>query len=165
MKMRTITKPKKILLLDFDGVLHEYSSGWKGARNIPDPPVSGALEFLVEAIKYFDVCIYSARSRQFGGKRAMRKWLKKHYYELGMSLSGANDETFGNPFWKFISETAFADPWEYEVEWAISRLLKKIRFPTKKPAAFLTIDDRCFRFDGVFPDVAELLDFKPWWNK
>ena len=35
-----------ILAIDFDGVLHSYSSGWKGSRNIPDPPVDGAIEWL-----------------------------------------------------------------------------------------------------------------------
>ena len=68
----------------------------------------------------------------------------------------------GHPFYNFITETAFADPWEYEVKWAIKRLFKMIKFPKKKPAAFLTIDDRCFCFKGIFPDTAELLKFLPW---
>lgn len=29
---------KPILCLDFDGVIHSYASGWKGADVIPDPP-------------------------------------------------------------------------------------------------------------------------------
>ena len=61
-----------ILCIDFDGVLHSYSSGWKGARNIPDPPVTGAIEWLDSLVedgeavcamaprfRDFDVCIYT----------------------------------------------------------------------------------------------------------
>lgn len=155
----------KILLMDFDGVLHSYKSGWQGARKIPDAPVAGALEFLVEAIHHFEVNIYSSRSNQFGGRRAMKRWLKKCYFDLGISLSGADKETFSNPFWKFISKTTFADPWKDEVNWAIKRLLKQVKFPRRKPAAFLTIDDRCFPFEGVFPTMNEMLMFKPWHQK
>ncbi len=36
-----MTKP--ILCVDFDGVVHSYTSGWKGETVIPYPPVNGAL--------------------------------------------------------------------------------------------------------------------------
>ena len=32
---------KKTVVFDFDGVIHSYTSGWKGATIIPDPPVEG----------------------------------------------------------------------------------------------------------------------------
>lgn len=153
---------KPILSVDFDGVIHSYTSGWQGASKIPDMPVPGALEFLVEATHYFKINIYSCRSNQFGGRRAMKRWFKKHYFDLGMSLSGADKETFENPFWKFISKTAFADPWKDEVNWAIRRLFREIKFPRRKPSAFLMIDDRCFCFKGTFPDTAEMLKFSTW---
>ena len=70
---------KPILCLDFDGVIHSYTSGWKGARNIPDPPVDGALDFIIDAmLEGFDVVIHSSRARYFGGISAMRNWLRKH---------------------------------------------------------------------------------------
>jgi len=69
---------KPILCLDFDGVIHSYTSGWKGADVIPDPPVPGAMEFITTAIDYFDVHIFSSRSNQLGGIVAMQKWLAKH---------------------------------------------------------------------------------------
>ena len=37
-----------------------------------------------------------------------------------------------------------------------------LKFPTKKPAAFLTIDDRAICFDGTFPSTETMMSFKPW---
>ena len=37
-----------------------------------------------------------------------------------------------------------------------------LKFPTKKPAAFLTIDDRAICFNGKFPTSTEMMAFKPW---
>jgi hypothetical protein len=70
---------KPILCLDFDGVIHSYTSGWKGATNIPDDPVPGAIEFITDALMDgFDVVIHSSRARHFGGITAMKLWLKSH---------------------------------------------------------------------------------------
>lgn len=43
--------------------------------------------------------------------------------------------------------------------------VERIKFPTRKPAAFLTIDDRCICFKGVFPSLAEIAVFRPWNKK
>jgi len=169
---------KKILLLDFDGVIHKYSSGWKGARNIPDQPVSGALEFIVEATEHFDVCIYSARSSQFGGIQAMKKWLYDKYAEIGeikrtgwpspfRQFDEVDSKGSEIPRWYsngILNETSM-EPWEYEVDQGVKRFLKKIMFPKNKPAAFLTIDDRCFLFKEQFPSMEEISNFKPWYHK
>lgn len=69
---------RPILCLDFDGVVHSYSSGWKGADVIPDPPVDGAIAFMLHALKHFDVVIFSSRSNQHGGIGAMSMWLREH---------------------------------------------------------------------------------------
>jgi hypothetical protein len=69
---------KPILCVDFDGVIHSYTSGWQSATIIPDPPVEGAIAFLLEALRVFDVVIHSSRSHEPGGIYAMGEWLRKH---------------------------------------------------------------------------------------
>lgn len=68
-----------ILCVDFDGVLHGYESGWTGPRKIVDAPVDGAIEWLTKVVEdgWFRVEIFSSRSRYWGGRRAMKKWLRK----------------------------------------------------------------------------------------
>lgn len=66
---------KPILVLDFDGVLHSYTSPWTGADKVLDPPVDGAIAFLEEAVGHFDVQIFSSRNHQTGGIDAMAQWL------------------------------------------------------------------------------------------
>lgn len=79
---------KPILCLDFDGVLHAYTSGWQGATVMADGPVPGAMNFLAEAVQSFDVCIYSSRSKEDGGivamETALHTWLwdARHYEVL-----------------------------------------------------------------------------------
>jgi hypothetical protein len=126
---------KPILCLDFDGVVHSYTSGWKGARYIPDPPVPGAFDFMALAlVSGWDVVIHSSRARYCGGISAMRSWLKNHagnsYYD-----SPAGDG------------------------------LENVRFVRWKPSATITIDDRAITFAGTWPDCNELLSFKPWNKK
>jgi hypothetical protein len=148
-----------ILCLDFDGVLHSYKSGWKGARNIPDPPVDGAIEWLVNLVKSgeWQVCIYSSRSRYWGGRRAMKRWIRQHF-ELLVTKDTPDCVSF-------VCQTAFADPWAEEVEYAAKRLVRAIKFPLMKPAAFLQVDDRCICFDGNFPTSENMKQFKPWNKK
>ncbi len=73
---------KPILCLDFDGVLHSYTSGWKGVDVIPDPPVPGALDFVKSAIEHFEVHIYSSRSADQEGRKAMVNWLCEHNFPV-----------------------------------------------------------------------------------
>jgi hypothetical protein len=122
---------KPILCLDFDGVIHSYSSGWKGADVIPDPPVDGAIAFMLGALDHFDVSIFSSRSNQSGGIAAMQKWLRHHA---------------GNTWY----------------ETPLGPGLEDIKFPTEKPAAMVSIDDRALTFDGTWPSIESLKTFKPW---
>jgi len=124
---------KPILCLDFDGVIHSYESGWKGAGIIPDPPVPGAIAFLRKAVEHFYVVIFSSRSNQPGGWEAMRDWL---------DLRVAQDDP---------SVLLAEEPWHHAIGW-----------PTAKPPALVTIDDRAITFTGEWPTIEALKEFKPW---
>ena len=76
-----------ILVLDFDGVLHSYASGWQGADVIPDPPVPGALEFCREAVRHFAVWVVSSRCSRPGGPAAIVRWLEEHHFPGSMVVS------------------------------------------------------------------------------
>lgn len=72
------TEMTKTICMDFDGVLHSYSSGWKGACEIPYPPVPGAFDWLTAAVRRFEVCVYSSRSKEPGAIEAMRAWFSAY---------------------------------------------------------------------------------------
>lgn len=125
---------KPILCLDFDGVIHSYTSGWKGAKIVPDPPVDGVFCFMLGALNAgWDVVIHSSRSNQYGGINAMRIWLKHHAGQCW-------HESPAGPG------------------------IEDVRFVTKKPPAVVTIDDRALTFTGDWSDFdpVKLLKFKPW---
>ena len=67
----------KRIALDFDGVLHLYTSPWTTASEINDPPVPGALEAVKSWIEAgLEVVITSARANDPEGKTAIEEWLK-----------------------------------------------------------------------------------------
>lgn len=133
---------KPILCLDFDGVIHSYTSGWQGPSTISDPPVPGAMAFIIEALKHFAVAIYSSRSGQAFGIRAMKNYVDEHLYEYLKSSGLCTVEAASGEARRITTET--------------------ISWPTEKPSAFITIDDRALTFTGVWPSIESLLDFKPW---
>lgn len=142
----------KTIVLDFDGVIHSYTSPWLEADFIPDPPVPGALGFIKAVLENpeYKLAIFSSRNHQPGGIRAMCLWLKfwfiKEYgWEIGAAL--------GNQFAKHsnILGEDHVYYWEY--------------FPRVKPSAWLQIDDRAFTFNGMFPTFEEIDGFKPWNKK
>lgn len=131
---------KPILCVDFDGVVHSYSSGWKGASIIPDPPVPGALAWLWKATEFWDVQIYSSRSKDLGGRIAMARWLQAW-----------SEKAFGTDHPMSKMPVVLGDDYP-------------IKFVFEKPAAFLTIDDRAIQFDGDWSKLNPGLmrRFKPW---
>lgn len=124
---------KPILCLDFDGVCHSYVSGWKGAAVIPDHAVPGLFEFLETAKEHFEIHVFSSRSHQKGGTEAMIAWF--------MAERKAWRARGGKP------------PIDTPLE---------INFPKEKPAATVSLDDRCLLFAGTWPTLDTLVNFRPW---
>lgn len=127
---------KPILCLDFDGVIHSYTSGWQGAGVCNDPPVEGTEAFLYEATKHFRVMIYSSRSKSLAGRRAMKRYMRQHF-KTPLTFSPSHDADFLN---------------------------EAVSYPWFKPSALITIDDRALTFTGEWSDFTpeKLWAFKPW---
>lgn len=67
------------ICLDFDGVVHSYESGWKGATTIPDAPVPGAFDAIrAYLVNGMVVNLYSSRSKEDGAIEAMIYWFMEH---------------------------------------------------------------------------------------
>lgn len=126
---------KPILCIDFDGVIHRYDSGWKGATVIPDHVTDGFFEWAEQAAQHFKLVIYSSRSKEPAAIEAMQFWLAAE-----------------RKLWRENGGTHKIEaPLEFE-------------FASEKPAAFMTIDDRALCFEGDWSkiDPATLRNFQPW---
>lgn len=135
------TMAKKIICIDFDGVIHSYDNGF-GDGSIYGSIVPGFFEWVLKVRETFDLAVYSSRSKTLGGLGAMMDWMNTQLKEW---KKNNNREPAAPPF---LSDFVFA---------------------VEKPAAFLTIDDRAVCFDGNWfderYDPSQLLNFKPWNKK
>ena len=161
---------RPILCLDWDGVIYSYTSGWQGATVLPDPPVPGALDFIAWAMIDFKVAIYSSRSHQWGGRRAMKRWLR---HNVALELDRIVKETdnwnmdeaiLKHPILYFLHTEIrnTMEPWNVVLEDTARRFVKEIDFPNYKPPAKVSIDDRVITFTGEWPDLQTLKEFRPW---
>ena len=65
---------KKTLAIDFDGVIHKYSKGFKGLDNIYDGPMDGTYEALTKLIEEgYTLKILSSRPKEY-----IIKWLEEN---------------------------------------------------------------------------------------
>ena len=120
------------IAVDFDGVLHSYTSPWVAPHIIPGPPVAGAIWWLWLTLQHFDVVIHSTRCQTWRGRRAVRAWLRKHAKAKGL--------------------------WREETK----RGLEDVKLSYSKPPALVYLDDRALRFEGKFPSVDEIHRLRPW---
>jgi hypothetical protein len=126
---------KPILCIDFDGVIHSYEKGWRDGT-IYGTVVPGFFEW-VEAVRdRFTLVIYSSRSKDAEGRKAMMDWFTDQRIKWLQAGGARRGDSLD------------------------------IIFANVKPAAWLTIDDRaiCFRGDWSAPELSAdaLRAFKPW---
>ena len=82
MSYKLIITYKPTIAMDFDGVIHSYTSGWQGADKCPDPLVEGIDEVIKDLRKDYKVVIVSSRAETVEGRLAIRDYLKKYNIEV-----------------------------------------------------------------------------------
>jgi hypothetical protein len=126
-----------IIAVAFDGCINSHLSGWQGVDQIPDPPVPGAIEWLMANRHHFEIHIVSSRLAERDGLLAVFDWLVAR---------GVPDEV--------LSCYPAVGP------------AGCITLNRTRPNACVTIDARGLTFDGDWLSrrwVAEaLLTFEPW---
>ena len=129
---------KPTLCIDFDGVIHSYERGWQDGE-IYGTATPGFFAWAIEAVKHFQLVVYSSRSKTEEGRCAMRGWIGKQ-------------------------SIAAIDRGEVPSDYEWSLLFDDLHFASQKPPAFLTIDDRAIRFCGDWSTLKPetLRSFKPW---
>lgn len=140
-------REKPTICLDFDGVVHAYRKGWQGGE-IYDDVTEGFFEWASKAQTAFKLVIHSSR---FAGEEgpaqlaAAMAWLRAQHATW---LRGV------------LQADPLAD---------LGVALPAIQFSAEKPPAWLSIDDRCVRFDGDWGAEAlgrgKMLGYRPWTAK
>ena len=77
-----------------------------------------------------------------GGREAMRTYLLEHLTAHMVASSAESNE--------------------HTCRVAANAVLEMIGFPTVKPPAMVSIDDRALTFTGEWPAIETLKAFKPW---
>jgi len=136
---------KPIICIDFDGVIHSYENGWQDGE-IYGIVIPGFFEWLDRAKDHFQCVVYSSRSKADDGVAKMQQWIANEWMRIVV-----NDRT----------NQKLADLSSYS--W---HPLDSLEFAFTKPAAFLTIDDRCIRFTGDWTESnlapENLKRYVPW---
>jgi hypothetical protein len=124
------------ICVDFDGAIHSYERGWQDGA-IYGHVVPGFFEWVERVRDHFKLVIHSSRAKDEAGVVAIVFWLHKQR-DAWIATGGVRDPI---------------KPLEIEVS-------------AEKPPAWLTIDDRCIRFDGDWaaPELQSeaMRSFKPW---
>lgn len=105
----------RVILVDFDGVINSYISGFTNDSDIPDPPIDGAQDYIARLRRQYRVVVFSTRARTTEGTAAVKGWLSKY------SIETDGITAIKIPCWLMIDDRAinFGGKWD-------SEMLKKI---------------------------------------
>lgn len=129
----------KTIAIDFDGVIHKYSQGYKDG-SIYDEPIDGAFETIKTLMENgYSVYILSTRS-----PRQIKRWLDKQLWFWDSFAPDDKHYLFGYdsriiPFWKKF--------WNKE---------KVLGITNRKLPAVVYIDDRALKFESWNKIIKEI---------
>jgi len=128
--------------IDWDGVVHNATSGFVAGHVFPDPPVPGAIEAIRDYLGRFDVVIHSCRLSHHSGSGLHLRLEQQRIIESMVD---------------YLTDHGLTEDDLYA-----QRGTLKFWTDHGKPLALLYIDDRGFRFVGEFPTVQEIYRLRPW---
>ncbi|MGH3586986.1 MAG: hypothetical protein ACRDQ0_11745 [Pseudonocardia sp.] len=124
------------IAVDFDGVIHAYSEGWRDG-SIYDPPVDGALGALYDLMRLDAVFVHTTRpARQVA--RRIERW-SGYGIECTTQMS-----PFLPPWWQWGKRCRF---WNDRTALLVTN---------RKLPAVVYIDDRAVRFETWDQTLADL---------
>lgn len=126
------------IAVDFDGVIHRYSQGY-GDGTLYDRETPGWWEWYLEAIKHFDVVIYTSRATNEASINEVYHWLAWSWRRWCL-CNDKNEDFLDYPAPKITAV---------------------------KPPAIAYIDDRALQFTGCWDALKPkyIKRFKAWWEE
>lgn len=139
---------RKVVAIDFDGVIHRHAVPWTAPHEINDGPVPGVFAFIEQVLGEFDVAVFSARAADARAREAIVEWLLEQWPPLLRWQRFADGDAM------VLAAQRYASVDDRNIVNA------RITVTARKPHAFLYIDDRGWRFEGSnFPTLDELRAF------
>ena len=130
---------KNTIAIDFDGVIHKYSEGWKDG-SIYDKPVKGVHESLMKLMNDYWVYIFTTRDVQ-----EVVNWMNQKFWGEGSEMG--------------FSTVAMPEGIRF---WQGGRGRNVAVSNRKLPAEFY-IDDRGIRFNGNWEEtLKEIKEIRGW---